>query len=90
LARIHVILDDAEKDRFRHQAEREGKSLGAWLREAARERLARAAARPRLDTAAGLKAFWAECDARETSREPDWDAHRRVIEESMASGATDT
>lgn len=90
MTRLHIVLDDAEKERFRRQAAREGKSLGAWLREAARERLAKTTVRRRLDTHAELRAFWAEIDARETEPEPDWEEHRRVIEESMASGATDT
>ena len=92
MSRLHIVIDEAEKERFRHQAAREGKSLGAWLREAARERLAAANARPRLETAEDLRAFFAACDERERDRgpEPDWEEHRRVIEESMASGATDT
>ena len=32
MARIHLVLDDTEKARYLRQADREGKSLSAWLR----------------------------------------------------------
>ena len=90
MTRIHVPLDDAEKERFRQQAEREGKSLAAWLRDAARDKLAAAQRRPALETRQQLSAFFAACTARETAREPEWDEHRRVIERSIRSGAADS
>lgn len=87
--RIHVVLDPAEKERFRAAAEREGKTLSAWLRDVAQDRL-RARSGRGLDTADELGAFFRHCDEREVGREPDWESHRRVIERSVASGATDT
>lgn len=90
MTRIHVPLDEAEKERFRQQAEREGKSLAAWLRDAARDRLAAAQRRPAIATEGELRAFFAACTVRETRREPDWDEHRRVIEGSIRSGASDS
>lgn len=86
MTRIHILLDDAEKERFRRQAEREGKSLSAWLRDAGLERLAAGERRRSLDTLDELHAFFAACDARERGREPDWDEHERVIRESKRSG----
>ena len=83
-------LDEAEKERFRRQAEREGKSLAAWLRDAAREKLAAAERRPAIETVEELRAFFASCTSREKRREPDWDEHRRVIERSIRSGASDS
>lgn len=88
--RIHIILDDAEKERFRRQAEREGKSLAAWLREAARERLAATDQRTELRTLKQLRAFFDACDRRETGPEPDWEEHRKVIERSIGTGASET
>lgn len=88
--RIHIILDEAEKERFRRQAEREGKSLAAWLREAARERFAASREDVELRTLEELRAFFDACDRRETGPEPDWEEHRKVIERSRGSGATDT
>lgn len=88
--RIHLILEEAEKERYRRQAEAEGKSLAAWLREAAREKLASGEERTGLDTVEELDAFFAECDRRETRPEADWEDHRRVIERSQRAGASDT
>ena len=84
--RIHIVIDEAEKQRFRRQAEREGKSLGAWIREAARDRLEAAQGRTTFDTVEELRAFYSASDAEEARREPDWDEHRRVIESSARSG----
>ena len=39
MARVQLVIPDADKDRFVHQARREGMSLSAWLRAAARDRL---------------------------------------------------
>lgn len=86
--RIHIVVDAAEKERFRRQAAREGKTLSEWLREAAAEKVA-SAGEAALDTAEALSSFFEACDARETGREPDWEAHRRVIEQSMGEGAGD-
>ena len=84
--RIHIVIDEAEKQRFRRQAEREGKSLGAWLREAARDRLEAAQARTTFETVEELRAFFSDSDAEEARREPDWDEHRVVIEASARAG----
>jgi hypothetical protein len=90
MTRIHVPLDEAEKERFREQAELEGKSLAAWLREAARDKLAAAERKPAIETVDELGAFFAACTARETRQEPEWEEHRRVIEGSIRSGASDS
>jgi hypothetical protein len=84
--RVHVLLDDAEKARYRAQAAREGKSLGAWLRAAAEERLGAAAMHRDLRSRRSLEQFFAECDGREAGEEPDWEAHRAVIERSRTGG----
>ncbi len=86
MTRIHILVDEAEKARYRRQAERVGKSLGAWLREAAEEKLAAEASRGRIETPAELHRFFEACDARETHPEPDWDEHRRVIDRSRTTG----
>lgn len=88
-SRIHIVVDEEEKERFRRQAAREGKSLSAWLREAARSRLARRQ-QPSLDEVEELRAFFEACDEREAGPEPDWKDHRRVIERSVGSGAADS
>lgn len=87
--RIHVVIDEVEKERFQREAAREGKSLSAWLREAARARMARREP-AELDTVEDLREFFETCDARETEPEPDWEDHRRMIERSARSGAAGT
>ncbi|HEX2251871.1 MAG TPA: hypothetical protein VHQ65_01225 [Thermoanaerobaculia bacterium] len=38
-----------------------------------------------------LQRFFGECDVRETgAREPDWDAHRAVLERSVVRGNPDS
>ena len=39
MARVQLVMPDDDRDRFVHEARREGISLSAWLRAAARERL---------------------------------------------------
>ena len=84
--RIHIVVDAEEKARFRQQARREGKSLGAWLRDAAREKLEAARSEVRIDTPEELQRFFRQSDAREKDREPDWQEHRRVMDRSRVQG----
>jgi hypothetical protein len=86
MPRIHVLIDEADKARFRRQAEREGKSLGAWLREAAEEKLSNVSASRRIESVEDLDAFFAECDHREVRPEPEWADHRKVIDRSRSAG----
>jgi hypothetical protein len=53
--RIQVILKLEEKIRLQRQAEREGSSLSAWLRQVALERLAKNEVPRRLTTGAALR-----------------------------------
>ncbi len=86
MSRIHFIVPEAEKAGYQSQAQLEGKSLGAWMREAAEEKLA--AARPaKRFSAADLQRFLEECDARSGGkREPDWPEQKRLIAESKIRG----
>lgn len=84
--RIHIVLDESDKARYRRQAEREGKSLGAWLRDAAEERLRAVSGSPGLRTRGDLQRFFAACDDHEVDPEPDWAQHRAVIEGSRVRG----
>lgn len=87
--RIHILVREADKARYRHQAEREGKSLGAWLREAAEEKLEAARSR-RFQSPEELRSFFEDRDAEEHAPEPDWEEHRRVIERSRTEGIEPT
>jgi hypothetical protein len=88
--RIHVVLDREEKERYRRLANREGKSLSEWLRDAARERVERSRESSSIDTAEGLRAFFDECDERESGREPDWEEHLQVIRHSISGTGSPT
>lgn len=87
MSRIHFVVKESAKIRYQAQAEREGKSLGQWLREAADVKLE--AARPRKLTVEELKAFAARCDARHPpgAREPDWAEAKRLIGETTLGSA---
>ncbi len=85
--RIQVILDDEEAARIRSQARKESKSLSAWLREAGRERLERSRSKSPLTRAEELNSFFAQCDELESGAEPDWEAHKALIEQGYRKGA---
>lgn len=87
MSRIHFVVKESAKIRYQAQAEREGKSLGQWLREAAAVKLE--AARPRKFTVEELKAFAARCDARHPpgACEPDWKDAKRLIGETTLGSA---
>ncbi len=81
MSRIHFIVKEIAKVRYQDQANREGKSLGQWMREAAEEKLT--ASRPERFTPAELRQFAAACDALHPpgAREPDWaEVKRRLVE----------
>jgi hypothetical protein len=89
MTRVQVLLQEAERERFRREAEREGLSLSAWLRRAGQERLRSRQGR-RLSTVRELRQFFREIDGRERGREPHWDEHLAVIERSRISGGSGT
>ena len=87
MSRIHFVVSESAKIRYQAEAEREGKSLGQWLREAAAAKLD--AARPRLFTVEELRAFAAECDAMHPpgAREPEWEETKHLISEGKLGSA---
>ena len=84
--RIHIVLDPEDKARYRAQAEREGKSLAAWLRDAAEDRLDAAQKGRSLRSRDALADFFQACDARESEAEPDWAEHKAALERSRVKG----
>ncbi|MGH7564770.1 MAG: plasmid mobilization protein [Gemmatimonadota bacterium] len=86
--RIHLVVREDEKERYRRSAQRAGVSLSEWLREAAREKMASDTPERLIDTVEELRAFFAECDARHEGEgaEPDWEDHKKVIAASVRSG----
>src|SRR5262249_45617561 len=87
--RIQVLLDPSERERFRRRAAQEGLSLSAWLRQAGREKVDSEESHRRM-THKELRAFFKKCDAREKTREPDWEQHRAVIRRSLSHGQSGT
>jgi hypothetical protein len=87
--RIHIVLDAVEKERFRARAREEGKTLSEWLRDVARQALLRGQEGSEIRTVQELREFFARCDAREQGTEPDWESHRRQIDESRRHGLPD-
>ncbi len=81
-SRIHFVVKETAKVAYQTQARREGKSLGAWLREAAEEKLS--TARRRKFTGDELREFATQCDALHPpgSREPDWPEVKRMLVET--------
>ena len=91
MARVQLVIPDEDRDRFVHQARREGMSLSAWLRAAAGERLRRRQQSRPFRSPDDVEAFFRECDALDgPPSEPDWEEHLAAIDESRRRGATDT
>ena len=82
--RIQVILDEEEAARFKSQAKRESKSLSAWLRDAGRKMLEMNGQRQSLSDPDALKKFFKDCNERERGKEPEWEEHKRLIEEGFS------
>ena len=91
MARVQLVLSDEDRDRFVHQARREGKTLSAWLRIAAHQRLQEQQRSRPFESTSDVEAFFRECDALDgPEREPDWHEHLAVIEESRRRGISNT
>ena len=91
MARVQLVIPDADRDRFVLQARREGMTLSAWLRAAAHTRLEERQRFKPFESSEDIKEFFKACDALEgPETEPDWEEHLRIINESRASGATGT
>ena len=91
MARVQLVIPDADKARYSHQARREGMSLSAWLRAAADERLAVQQGSKRFQSVEDVKRFFEWCATLddfegEPEREPDWEEHLAVINESKLRG----
>ena len=91
MARIQLVIPDEDRDRFVHQARREGMTLSAWLRTAARERLEARRRVKLFESPEDVEAFFRSCAALDgPETEPDWSEHLRVIGESRTGGMAPT
>jgi hypothetical protein len=84
-ARVQVVMTPEEREAFRAEAHREGTSLSAFLRLAAREKVASTAGRRRW-TAKELGRFFRDRGKAEKGVEPEWEEHLRVAAASRAEG----
>ena len=88
MARIQLVIPDEGHDRFVHQARREGLTLSAWLRAAARERLDARQRSELFKSPADMEKFFMACDTLEGPEvEPEWDEHLSAITESRRRNA---
>ena len=83
--RVQVILNEEEAARFKSQAQRESKSLSAWLREAGNKMIDLENLQEPLTSPESLEKFFQQCDARERGKEPDWEEHKKLITEGLQS-----
>ena len=91
MARVQLVIPDDDRDRFDHQARCEGMTLSAWLRSAAHQRLEEKQRSHGFESPSDLEEFFRACDELEgPGREPDWEEHLRVMEESRRRGASST
>ena len=88
MARVQLVMPDEDRDRFVHQARREGLTLSAWFRAAARERLDRRQRTAPFSSRAEMEEFFRGCDTLDgPASEPDWSIHLSVIDASRRDGA---
>ena len=91
MARVQLVIPDEDRDRFVHQARREGMTLSAWLRTAARERLEARRRVKLFESPEDVQEFFRSCAALDgPETEPDWSEHLRVIGESRSGGLAPT
>ena len=87
MARVQLTVPDADRDRFVDQARREGMSLSAWMREAARARLGQRQRVKLFESPDEVAAFFRSCDELDgPETEPDWGEHLRTMNESRRQG----
>lgn len=84
-ARIHLVIEERERDAFRARAATEGTTMSAWLREAGRQRLERDQPTT-IRSVADLDRFFADRVDAEGGAEPEWDQHLEVMERSRRAG----
>ena len=91
MARVQLVMPDDDRARFVNQARREGMSLSAWLRAAARERLEKRQSVKQFESPEDVTEFFRSCAALEgPETEPDWSEHLRVMNESRTRGVAGT
>ena len=87
MARVQLVMPDADRAEFLAQARREGMSFSAWMRAAARQRLEERRKTHTYPTEEELERFFAECDAKSgPGPEPDWEEYKRLLTDPRLRG----
>jgi NAD-dependent DNA ligase len=84
MVRVQVLLSEEEREALRRQAEREGRSLSGWIREAAIGKLEKID--ESIASAEELREFFAARRDEEPGQEPDWKDHLDTIHRSRQRG----
>lgn len=83
MARVQLVIPDADRAMFVQQAKKEGLSFSAWLRAAAQDRLEKSRNSRRFASEEDLREFFKRIDERHEREglgpEPDWEEHKRWI-----------
>ena len=83
MVRVQLIIPDEDCDWFVYQARKEGLTFSAWLRAAAHERFKDRQRSNPFESPVHMEEFFRSCDALEgPEREPKWEEHLRVMDES--------
>ena len=91
MARIHLVIPDEDRERFVNQARKEGMTLSAWLRTAARQQFEKQKGVDRFEPLADLEEFFRACDALHGPEpEPSWEEHLAVINKSRSGVSVGT
>ena len=87
MARVQLVMPDEDRQDFIAQARREGMSLSAWLRAAARERFEARRNVRLFESPEDVEEFFRSCAALDgPETEPDWSEHLRVMNKSREQG----
>lgn len=83
MVRVQVLLTEEEREALRRRAERDGRSLSGWIREAAIWKLE--SVDEAMASVEELRDFFSARQNEERGREPDWEDHLAVIDRSRRS-----
>ena len=90
MATIQIVITEEDRQRFAEQAEREGKTLDAWLISVARQQIAEPKTGKRMrkfKSRDEIRTYLrSHSDLDKLEREPDWEEHLRIIDLSKRQG----
>ena len=82
MARVQIVMSDAERAAFKRQAELEGLSFSAWIRAAARSHCEDRNRQAKFESADDVRAFFARHESTlSPGSGPGWEEYKSIIEE---------